>query len=49
MTKKDGRMPPYDLRVREHREHDAKEITTGVLFVTNSGRSATEASEETLE
>ena len=36
-------MPPYDVRVREHREQDAKEITTGVLFVTNSGRSATEA------
>jgi hypothetical protein len=36
-------MPPYDVLVREHREHDAKEITTGVLFVTNSGRSATEA------
>ena len=43
MTKKSGRMPPYDVRVREHREHDAKDITTGVLFVTNSGRSATEA------
>ncbi len=43
MTKKNGRMPPYDVLVREHREHDAQEITTGVLFVTNSGRSATEA------
>ena len=43
MKKKSGRMPPYDVLVREHREHDAKEITTGVLFVTNSGRSATEA------
>lgn len=40
---KNGRMPPYDVRVREHREQDAKDITTGVVFVTNSGRSATEA------
>ena len=44
-----GRMPPYDLRVREHREQDGKEITTGVLFVTNSGRSATEALRRLLE
>ncbi|MEJ7637036.1 MAG: hypothetical protein WKF75_03350 [Singulisphaera sp.] len=40
---RNGRMPSYDLRIREHREQDAKEITTGVLFVTNSGRAATEA------
>ncbi len=43
MTKRSGRMPPYEVRVREQREQDAKEITTGVVFVTNSGRSATEA------
>jgi hypothetical protein len=43
MKKKAGKLPPYDLLVRERREPDGREVTTGVLFVSNTGRSATSA------
>jgi len=49
MKKRAGRLPPYDLLVREHREGDGREITTGVLFVTNAGKSATDALRRLLE
>jgi hypothetical protein len=49
-TKKKGpKLPPYDLLVRECREADRKEVTTGVLFVTNVGLSATAALRRLLE
>ena len=48
MKKKVGRLPPYDLKVRERRA-DGKEITTGVLFITNIGLSATTALKRLLE
>ncbi|MBX6313605.1 MAG: hypothetical protein IRY99_11915 [Isosphaeraceae bacterium] len=43
MEKRNGRLPPYDLLVRERREPDGQEITSGVLFLSNTGRSASEA------
>ena len=43
--KKAGKLPPYDLLVRERREPDGREVTTGVLFVTNVGLSATARAE----
>jgi hypothetical protein len=46
---KAGRLPPYDLLVREKRDHDGGEVTTGVLFVTNAGLSATTALRRLLE
>lgn len=49
MKKKGGRLPPYDLLVRERREPDGLEVTTGVLFITNTGRSATTALGRLLE
>lgn len=49
MKKRAGRLPPYDLLVREHREPDGREVTTGVLFVTNVGLSATTALRRLLE
>lgn len=49
MKKKAGKLPPYDLLVREHRESDGREVTTGVLFVTNAGLSATAALRRLLE
>jgi hypothetical protein len=49
MKKKAGKLPPYDLLVREQREHDGREVTTGVLFVTNVGLSATAALRRLLE
>jgi hypothetical protein len=30
-------LPPYDLLVRKRRDGDGREVTTGVLFVTNAG------------
>lgn len=48
MKKKAGRLPPYDLKVREL-SPDGKEIITGVLFVTNIGLSATTALKRLLE
>ena len=47
--KKAGKLPPYDLLVRERREPDGREVTTGVLFVTNVGLSATAALRRLLE
>ncbi|MEO6807488.1 MAG: AAA family ATPase [Isosphaeraceae bacterium] len=47
--KQKGVLPPYDLHVREHREDDSREVTTGVLFVTNIGLSATTALRRLLE
>jgi hypothetical protein len=49
MTKRAGRLPPYDLLVHECRESDGQEVATGVLFVTNVGRSATAALRRLLE
>jgi hypothetical protein len=49
LQKKAGRLPPYDLRVRERRERDGREVSTGVLFVTNVGLSATTALKRLLE
>jgi hypothetical protein len=49
-TKKKGsKLPPYDLLVREHRDHDGREVTTGVLLVTSVGQSATAALKRLLE
>lgn len=48
MKKKAGRLPPYDLKVREQRE-DGQEVVTGVLFITNIGLSATTALRRLLE
>jgi hypothetical protein len=48
MKMRAGRLPAYDLKVRERRE-DGKEIVTGVLFVTNIGLSATTALKRLLE
>ena len=47
--KKGSKLPPYDLLVRERREPDGPEVTTGVLFVTNVGLSATAALRRLLE
>jgi hypothetical protein len=47
--KKGGKLPPYDLLVRERRDQDGREVTTGVLFVTNVGLSATAALRRLLE
>jgi hypothetical protein len=49
MKKKAGRLPPYDLLVRERRQPDGREVTTGLLFVTNVGLSATAALRRILE
>ncbi|MBV8558917.1 MAG: hypothetical protein JO116_25535, partial [Planctomycetaceae bacterium] len=49
MKKKGPKLPPYDLLVRERRESDGREVTTGVLFVTNVGNSATAALRRLLE
>jgi hypothetical protein len=49
-TKKKGaKLPPHDLLVRERRELDGREVTTGVVFVTNVGLSATAALQRLLE
>jgi hypothetical protein len=49
-TKKKGtKLPPHDLLVRERREPDGREVTTGVLFMTNVGLSATAALRRLLE
>jgi hypothetical protein len=47
--KKGGKLPPYDFLVRERREPDGREVTTGVLFVTNVGLSATAALRRLLD
>jgi hypothetical protein len=49
MKKKGAKLPPYDLLVRERRDGDGREVTTGVLFVTNVGLSATAALRRLLE
>lgn len=43
LRKTAGRLPPYDLLVHERRESDGLEVTTGILFVTTSGTSASKA------
>ena len=47
--KKAGRLPPYDLLIREQRDGDGRELRTGMVFVTNSGLSATAALRRLLE
>jgi hypothetical protein len=47
--KKAGKLPPYDLLVQERRQPDDGEVSTGVLFVTNVGNSATAALRRLLE
>ncbi len=47
--KKAGKLPPYDLLVRERRDPDGREVKTGVSFVTNVGLSATAALRRLLE
>jgi len=49
VKKKAGRLPPYDLLVRERRQPDGREVTTGVLFITSVGLSATAALRRFLE
>ncbi|WP_435016296.1 hypothetical protein TA3x_003860 [Tundrisphaera sp. TA3] len=44
-----AKLPPFDLLVREQREADGREITSGVLFVTNDGISATASLRRLLE
>jgi len=47
--KKAGKLPPYDLLVREQHDSDGREVTTGVVFVANVGLSATAALRRLLE
>jgi hypothetical protein len=47
--KKAGKLPPYDLLVRERRDPDGHAVKTGVSFVTNVGLSATTALKRLLE
>ncbi len=49
MKKVGGKLPPYDLLVRERREPDGRELKTGVMFVTNVGLSATSGLRRLLE
>jgi hypothetical protein len=39
--KKAGKLPPFDLLVRERREPDDRQMKSGVTFITNVGQSAT--------
>jgi hypothetical protein len=39
--KKTGKLPPYDLLVRERRDPDDREVKSGVSFITTVGQSAT--------
>ncbi len=48
-ARKKGKLPPYDLLVRERRDPDGREVRTGVSFVTNVGISATAALRRLLE
>lgn len=47
--KKGGKLPPYDLLVREQRRPDGRQVQTGVSFVTNIGLSATASLRRLLE
>jgi hypothetical protein len=47
--KRSGRLPPYDLLVRENRPPDSRPVTTGVAFVTNVGTSASAALRRLLQ
>ncbi len=47
--KKAGKLPPCDLLIREQHDGDGREVTTGVVFVTNVGLSATAALRRLLE
>ncbi len=47
--RKRGKLPPYDLLVREHRDPDGREVRTGVSFITNVGLSATASLRRLLE
>lgn len=49
LAKKKGKLPPYDLLVHEHRDPDGRMVTTGIQFITNTGRSATAALGRLLE
>jgi hypothetical protein len=42
-SRRGGRLPAYDLLIREQRKGDNEEVTTGVVFISNEGRAATEA------
>ncbi len=44
-----GRLPAFDLEVKERREPDGREITTGVTCITNAGISASSALKRLLE
>jgi hypothetical protein len=48
-TRKKGKLPPYDLLVRERRDPDGREVKTGVSFITNVGLSATASLRRLLE
>lgn len=47
--KKGGKLPPYDVLVREERSPDGRAVQTGVSFVTNIGLSATASLRRLLE
>ncbi len=49
LKKKNGRLPAFDLMVLERRNSDGREVRTGLTFVTNVGRSATESMRRMLE
>lgn len=42
-SRRSGRLPAYDLLVREQRKGDGEQVATGVVFISNEGRAATEA------
>jgi hypothetical protein len=48
-TKTKGRLPSFDLLVREKRESDGRAITSGIQFVTNKGKSATDSLRRLLD
>lgn len=49
LIRRKGKLPPYDLLVRERRDSDHVEVTTGILFVTTIGAPATRALKRLLE
>lgn len=48
-SRRGGRLPAYDLLVREQRKGDGKEVATAVVFITNEGRAATESLRRLLQ
>ncbi len=49
LNKRNGRLPAFDLMVRERRNSDGREVRTGVTFVTNIGKSASASMRRMLE